>query len=248
MFVQLPRLRQFVPRKVHRIGAEKLHQIQGGRRRFANADTIARRQRQHRVQRQHRSDVQPAFLRAVQQQCGRESDARRVSPEFAVTAYSKLICHCICRNSHLYKRGALLKGWKQRWFVLDSIKHQLRYYDAIEDSNPRGVIGMCVFFFDSGLSRYELMSVWFSFRRTRRRAVGCSGRSGASRLHEEGRRESIFRCTLAATAQTWHAFHSPPLSLSLSFQLRTSRRTYNFCAQDAAKSQEWTEKIQACLQ
>lgn len=33
-----------------------------------------------------------------------------------------------------------------------------------------------------------------------------------------------------------------------SLQLRTNRRTYNFCAADAATAQEWIEKVQACLQ
>nr|XP_022903843.1 myotubularin-related protein 13 isoform X2 [Onthophagus taurus] len=124
--------------------------------------------------------------------------ARQTSSQHFYEQFSSNVAENRTHEGFLYKRGALLKGWKQRWFVLDTIKHQLRYYDTMVDSHCKGYIDLA-----------EVMSV-----------MSAQATPGAPKKTDD---KSFF-------------------------DLRTSRRTYNFCAVDATTAQEWIEKLQACLQ
>jgi len=59
-------------------------------------------------------------------------------PSETDATHSKKQLHC----GHLYKKGHLLRQWKCRWFVLDTQRNQLRYYDAEHDTHLQGYVDL----------------------------------------------------------------------------------------------------------
>lgn len=152
-----------------------------------------------------------------------------------------------------------MKPWKPRWFVLDKTKHQvpvgragqgegrpavlhpwvpnstwaspqLRYYDSRMDTECKGVIDLA-----------EVESI-----------TPGTPTMGAPKTVDEKAFFDVSAESPPGGPCGGEGALQPPLCPShllslLVPQLKTTKRVYNFCAQDVQLAQQWIDRIQSCL-
>jgi hypothetical protein len=128
---------------------------------------------------------------------------------------------------YLRKRGALFKQWNERYFVLDSVKHQLRYYETANDSVAKGVIDLSdVESINQGMSAscYEQQHHQNSSTKKALNSI-ISGASFGGGDNSVGGNELGKNC----------------------FELKTSKRIYYFCAKSPQDAYKWIKQLEMCF-
>lgn len=128
---------------------------------------------------------------------------------------------------YLKKQGALFKQWKERYFVLDSIKHQLRYYDSHNDLIVKGVID---------LSEVECINQGISGNMPQGVHQAYNGPSGQS---------STKKALSTLNAMTGTSF-GEAIDPKSCFELKTSKRVYYFCAKSPQEACKWVKQLECC--
>lgn len=120
--------------------------------------------------------------------------------------------------SYLYKRGALLKGWKVRYFVLDAMEHKLRQYEDNYDLNR------CL----ASLALEEVVSVTLY--------------DGGSNFFEHGA-----TLPNGQTQKVPLSSLPKKLDERCVFEIRTSKKNIVLCANSAGEAQDWVDRLQAAI-
>ena len=129
---------------------------------------------------------------------------------------------------YLKKQGALFKQWKERFFVLDSVKHQLRYYDSANDLVAKGVID---------LSEVESINQGLSSAYMQQQLLSNSQQSNSSTTKKA--LNTINMMTGTSFGENHHDSKS-------CFELRTSKRVYYFCAKSSQDAYKWVKQLEMC--
>jgi hypothetical protein len=128
---------------------------------------------------------------------------------------------------YLKKQGALFKQWKERYFVLDSMKHQLRYYDHANDLVAKGVID---------LSDIEAINQGMSSTQNH------SNHSNNQQLSNLAAAKKALNTINAVTGASLGENND----WKCCFELKTSKRVYCFAAPTPQEAQKWIKQLEMC--